>query len=133
MLSHATTLRVRYADTDQMGVVYYAKYLEYFEVARTEFLRIHGLPYRALEESGYMLPVADATIKYFKGATYDDELIITASLEPEYSPRLRITYSVRRQGDDALIVEGATMLVFTDKTTGKPVRPPKSYLDAVGL
>lgn len=133
LLSHTTTLRVRYADTDQMGVVYYAKYLEYFEVARTEFLRVHGLPYRALEEAGYMLPVAEASVKYFKGATYDDELLISASLEPINSPRLNITYSIRRKSDDVRIVEGATMLVFTDKTTGKPVRPPKSFLDAVGL
>ncbi|MBS1904786.1 MAG: acyl-CoA thioesterase [Bacteroidetes bacterium] len=132
MLSHTTTIRVRYADTDQMGIVYYAKYLEYFEVARTEFLRMMGLPYRSLEESGYMLPVADASVKYFKGATYDDDLLVTASLEPQNSPRLPITYTIRRASDDALIAEGSTTLVFTDKQTGRPVRPPKSYLDAVG-
>lgn len=133
MLSHTTTIRVRYADTDQMGIVYYAKYLEYFEVARTEFLRMMGLPYRSLEESGYMLPVADASVKYFKGATYDDDLLVTASLEPQNSPRLPITYTIRRASDDALIAEGSTTLVFTDKHTSRPVRPPKQYLDAVGL
>ena len=133
MISHTTRLRVRYADTDQMGVVYYAKYLEYFEVARTEFLRELGLPYRALEESGFALPVADASIRYFKGATYDDELLITATMEPKNSPRLEITYSVIRSGDDALIAEGTTTLVFTDKISGKPVRPPQKYLDAVGM
>ncbi len=132
MLSHTTTIRVRYADTDQMGIVYYAKYLEYFEVARTEFLREMGLPYRSLEEAGYLLPVADASIKYFKGATYDDDLLVTASLEPQNSPRLPISYSIRRVSDDALIAEGATTLVFTDKRSGRPVRPPKAYLDAVG-
>jgi acyl-CoA thioester hydrolase len=131
MLSHTTRLRVRYADTDQMGIVYYAKYLEYFEVARTELLRELGLPYRTLEESGFMLPVADASIKYYKGATYDDELLITATIEPKNSPRLEIAYSIKRGSDDALIGEGMTTLVFTDKQTGKPVRPPESYIKAV--
>jgi acyl-CoA thioester hydrolase len=131
MLSHTTTIRVRYADTDQMGVVYYAKYLEYFEVARTEFLREHGLPYRTLEEAGFALPVADASIRYFRGATYDDDLLVTASLEPLNSPRLPITYAIRRASDNALIAEGATTLVFTDKQTGRPVRPPSIYTNAM--
>ncbi len=131
MVSHTTTIRVRYADTDQMGIVYYAKYLEYFEVARTELLRELGLPYRTLEESGFALPVAEAAIKYFKGATYDDELLVTASLEPQNSPRLEISYVIERSSDNQKIVEGTTTLVFTAKESGRPVRPPEQYLKAV--
>ncbi|HYM20921.1 MAG TPA: thioesterase family protein [Candidatus Kapabacteria bacterium] len=133
MISHTTRLRVRYADTDQMGIVYYAKYLEYFEVARTELLRELGLPYRTLEEEGFALPVADASIKYFKGATYDDELLVTATIAPKNSPRLEILYSITRSGDSAPIAEGSTTLVFTDKENGKPIRPPAKYLQAVNI
>lgn len=130
MLSHTTTLRVRYADTDKMGVVYYAKYLEYFEVARTEMLRSMGLPYREIEEKGYELPVSEASIKYYKGAGYDDELQITASLTPKNSPRVEIHYEVKKS-DGELIAEGETTLVFVDAKTGKPARAPQFYLDAI--
>jgi len=132
VLSHTTTLRVRYADTDKMGIVYYAKYLEYFEVARTEMLRSLGLPYREIEEKGYELPVASASIKYYKGAGYDDELLIVASLTPKLSPRVEIHYEVKRT-DGELIAEGETTLVFVDRATGKPTRAPQFYLDAIGL
>jgi acyl-CoA thioester hydrolase len=132
-ISHTARLRVRYADTDQMGIVYYAKYLEYFEVARTELLRELGLPYRTLEEEGVALPVADASLKYFKGAVYDDELLVTATIVPANSPRLPITYKVIRGSDDTLLAEGTTTLVFTDIKTWRPVRPPKRYLEAVKI
>ncbi|MFI5262965.1 MAG: acyl-CoA thioesterase [Candidatus Kapaibacterium sp.] len=131
MLSHTTTIRVRYADTDKMGIVYYAKYLEYFEVARTEMLRSMGLPYREIEAKGFELPVANASIKYYKGAAYDDELLITASLEPKHSPRVEIHYEVRLNGKDELLAEGDTTLVFVDALTGKPARAPQFYLDAI--
>lgn len=132
MLTHITTLRVRYADTDKMGVVYYAKYLEYFEVARTEMLRSFGLPYKEIEEKGYELPVSEASIKYYKGAGYDDELLITASLTPKHSPRVEIHYEVKKS-DGELIAEGKTTLVFVDAKSGKPTRAPQFYLDAIGI
>ena len=131
MLTHTTTLRVRYADTDKMGIVYYAKYLEYFEVARTEMLRSLGLPYSEIEEKGYALPVSEASIKYYKGAGYDDELLITASLTPHHSPRVEIHYEVKKSNGE-LIAEGETTLVFIDRATGKPTRAPQFYLDAIG-
>ena len=114
-----------------MGIVYYAKYLEYFEVARTEMLRAMGLPYLQIEEKGFELPVASASIKYFKGAAYDDELLITANLTPKLSPRVEIQYEVRRASDAELIVEGETTLVFVDGKTGKPARAPQFYLDCL--
>src|SRR5438874_1289900 len=131
MLSHTTSIRVRYADTDQMGVVYYAKYLEYFEVARTELLRSIGLPYREVEEKGFALPVSSASIKYYKGAVYDDELLVTAKLSPKHSPKVEIHYEVLRASDNEMIANGETTLVFVDKKTGKPARAPQFYLEAI--
>jgi len=131
LLTHTTSIRVRYADTDQMGVVYYAKYLEYFEVARTELLRSIGLPYRDVEEKGFALPVAGASIKYYKGAVYDDELLVMATLSPKHSPKVDIQYEVKRAVDNELLAKGETTLVFIDKKTGKPARAPQFYLDAI--
>jgi acyl-CoA thioester hydrolase len=127
--SHTTTLRVRYADTDQMGIVYYAKYLEYFEVARTEMLRALGLPYAELERDGYLLPVATASIKYLKSASYDDEITVTAEVEPKDSPRVEISYAVKNAAGE-LIATGETTLVFVSRDTNKPCKPPKKYLEA---
>lgn len=116
-----------------MGIVYYAKYLEYFEVARTEMLRAHGLPYSHIEEQGFALPVASASIDYIKGAVYDDELLITASFVPKHSPKVEIHYEIRRSSDNEMIATGDTLLVFVDIATGKPVKAPKFYLDAIGI
>ena len=131
VFSHTTTLRVRYADTDQMGVVYYAKYLEYFEVARTDMLRAFGLPYSEIEERGYILPVSTASVKYYVGAKYDDELAITASFTPTSSPKIDITYIISRKSDGAMIADGTTTLVFVDRQTNKPTRAPQFYMDVI--
>ena len=116
-----------------MGIVYYAKYLEYFEVARTETLRAIGLPYVELEHLGFMLPVADASIKYHNGAAYDDEIDITATLEPANSPRVPITYRAIRKKDGVLLAEGSTTLVFVNRDTNRPCKPPAIYLEKVGI
>ena len=126
-MRHTTTLRVRYADTDKMGIVYYAKYLEYFEVARTEMLRAFGLPYREIEAAGFELPVASASVKYYKGAKYDDEIEVTAEFEPQDSPRVPITYQVRDKVTGDLLADGETTLVFINVATGKPSRPPEVW------
>ncbi len=131
VFEHTAEIRVRYADTDKMGVVYYGKYFEYFEVARTEMLREYGLPYADLEASGIMLPVSEASAKYFKGAKYDDLLQITCKMPHRSSPKLEITYEVRRNGTSDLLATGETTLVFVDAVTGRPVRPPRQYTDRV--
>ncbi|HET6510916.1 MAG TPA: thioesterase family protein [Candidatus Kapabacteria bacterium] len=131
MFEHVAEIRVRYADTDKMGVVYYGKYFEYFEVARTEMLREYGLPYADLEATGVMLPVSEASAKYYRGAKYDDLLRITCRMPHRASPKLEITYEVRRGAESDVLAEGRTTLVFVDEATGKPVRPPKMYLDRV--
>jgi acyl-CoA thioester hydrolase len=130
-IHHVTHLRVRYADTDQMGIVYYGKYFEYFEVARTEMLRACGLPYASIEAAGFRLPVAEASAKYFRGAKYDDLLRVTASMKREPTTRLEIHYDVHLEETGELIAEGETMLVFVSTSTGKPSRPPEMYRRAL--
>jgi acyl-CoA thioester hydrolase len=129
---HTTTLRVRYADTDKMGIVYYAKYPEYFEVARTEMLRAFGLPYREIEAAGCELPVASAAIRYYKGAKYDDEITVTAEFTPANSPRVEIRYEVRDTVSNELLAEGETTLVFVSSSTGRPAKPPEIWRKVVG-
>jgi len=131
MIEYECELRVRYADTDAMGIVYYSKYLEYFEVARTEMLRACGLPYAELESMGFYLPVMDASIKYYRGARYDDMLRVRVSMPSNPSPRLSISYRVMDAATNELLAEGTTTLAFVDAKTGKPTRPPERYRNAL--
>ncbi len=130
-IEHVTHLRVRYADTDQMGMVYYAKYFEYFEVARTEMLRACGLPYAEIEAAGFWLPVSEASAKYYRSARYDDVIHVTARMPRMVSPRLEIVYEACLDGTDELLAEGTTTLVFVSSKTGKPTRPPQIYREAI--
>jgi acyl-CoA thioester hydrolase len=130
-IEHVTPIRVRYADTDQMGMVYYGKYFEYFEVARTEMLRACGLPYAEIEAAGFWLPVSKASAKYHRSAKYDDLLRVMASMPRQVSARLEITYEARIDSTNELIAEGATTLVFVSSASGKPTRPPQIYREAI--
>ena len=132
-IEHVTQVRVRYADTDQMGIVYYGKYFEYFEVARTELLRACGLPYKTIEAAGFGLPVSQASAKYFRSAKYDDLLRIMARIPKTVSSRLEIDYLVHLDDTAELIAEGKTTLVFVSHKTGKPARPPEIYREAIRL
>ncbi|AHF92017.1 thioesterase [Opitutaceae bacterium TAV5] len=134
MLTHRSTVQVRYAETDMMGIVYHANYLPWFEIARTDLLRYHGLPYRDLEAEGFLLPVLEANVRYLKSARYDDTLAIVATLAEKPSLRLRITYEVRRgdrggshDSDGELLATGWTTHAFIDRA-GKPVRPPARFV-----
>ena len=130
-VEHVTHLRVRYADTDKMGVVYYGKYFEYFEVARTEMLRACGLPYAEIEADGYGLPVLEASARYMKGAKYDDLLRINVRMEAAVRARLVIDYGVYLEATNELIAEGKTTLAFISTETGRPSRPPAIYATAL--
>lgn len=130
MIRHTATVRIRYRDTDQMGVVYHAVYLEFCETARTELLRAIGLPYSTLEkESGVLLPVLEFQLRLLRPARYDDLLSVTATLEEPITARFRIGYELRR--GDELLATGGTVHAFTEASTFKPVRPPRIFLDAV--
>ena len=130
-IEFASLLRVRYADTDKMGIVYYGKYFEYFEVARTEMLRAYGLPYSEIEAAGYGLPVLEASARYLRGAKYDDLLRITARMRAVVSPKLAIEYLVQLDETGDLVAQGSTTLVFVLSSTGKPARPPKVYTEVL--
>ncbi|HEY2906352.1 MAG TPA: thioesterase family protein [Vicinamibacterales bacterium] len=126
MTRHAsiTRLRVRYAETDQMGVVYYANYLVWFEVARTDLLRGSGWSYREMEAEGVALPVIEAHCDYKQSARYDDELEIRTMGTMMSPVRVRFAYEVVRPADDATLATGHTVHAALDRS-GRPCRLPE--------
>ncbi|MCA6071662.1 MAG: acyl-CoA thioesterase [Endomicrobium sp.] len=115
-------LRVSYADTDQMGMVYYANYLAFFEKGRTELLRSIGLEYKTIEERGFYLPVLHAECKYISPAKYDDIITIETKLYEITAASITCSYGVKC--DEKLLVTGKTKHSFVNKML-KPVRFPK--------
>jgi acyl-CoA thioester hydrolase len=128
MIKHTTQIRVRYADTDQMKVVYHGKYLEYFEVGRAALIRSLGLPYSELETRGIQLPVIEAFAKYLKPARYDDLLSIEAIVSELPKATLKIEYQVFRNHEEEPLAEGYTVHSFINVATGKPTRPPLYFM-----
>ena len=115
-----TRLRVRYAETDQMGVVYYANYLVWFEVGRVEFIRQVGLDYRSMEkEENAMIAVVEATARYKAPARYDDELIVRTTLAGVKGSIVRFRYAVVRAADELLLCEGETVHLVVDREMKK--------------
>ena len=114
-----------------MRVVYHSHYIDFFEAARTEALRAMGLPYRALEEEGVIMPVVDLAVRYKRPAYYDDLLEIrTIFTENQPATRVRIDYEVRRNGDDRVIVTGHVTICFVDAARGRPIPAPESVVAA---
>lgn len=124
---HETTVRVRYAETDRMGVVYHANYLVWFEIGRTEFCRARGFAYRDMEENEEaFLVVAECYCRYKSPAYYDDELLIRTHITELRRRSLRFGYEIIRLSDNQLIAEGETGHVVTDRNSR--VRTlPESY------
>jgi len=131
MISSVTKIRVRYADTDQMKYVYYSKYLEYFEQGRSDLLRQVGLPYPEIENMGYFLPVIEAYVKYRQPARYDELLEVKTLLREIPAARIRIEYEVLRSEEATLIAEGHTVHSIVAAATGKPVRAPQAFVEAL--
>ncbi len=123
--------RVPYADTDQMGVVYYGNYLTIFERARNELMRSTGYTYRRCEEEGFMLPVVHAELDYRRPARYDDLLEVTAWVSAQKGVRLEISCEVRRKGESETLVSGLTRHCFVSTETFRPVAPPPAFLAAL--
>ena len=123
-----TRVRVRYAETDQMGVVYYANFLVWFEVARVEWLRQGGWSYRDMEHDGTALPVIEAHCEYRQPARYDDEIEIAARATLLTPVRVRFDYDVVRVADDTLAALGHTVHAAVD-AGGKPRRLPQTLKD----
>ena len=116
-------IRVRYAETDQMGVVYYANYFVWFEVARTDLLRESGWNYRDMEGDGFSLPVIEAHCAYLQSATYDDELEVRTGGEMLSPVRVQFNYEIVRTSDGATLATGSTVHATLDRA-GKPCRLP---------
>jgi acyl-CoA thioester hydrolase len=131
MISSVTKIRVRYADADQMKYVYYSKYLEYFEQGRSDLLRQVGMPNPEIESMGYFLPVIEVYVKYRQPARYDELLEVKTVLREIPAARIRIEYQVLRPGDAALIAEGHTVHSIVAAGTGKPVRAPQAFVEAL--
>jgi len=127
----STRVRVRYADTDQMGVVYYANYLVWFEVGRTEWLRDAGWNYRDMEEAGVSLPVIEAHCEYRQSARYDDEIEIRTRATGLTPVRLRFDYQAVRTAGDLLVAEGHTVHAAIG-TNGRPCRLPARVREFLG-
>jgi acyl-CoA thioester hydrolase len=121
---HVTELRVRYAETDQMGVVYHANYLAWCEVGRTEFIRTGGMSYRHMEESGVALAVADASIRFHAPARYDDVVRVETSLTDVRSRSVTFEYLIARVDDGARLASASTKLVSLDRRSRPTAMPP---------
>jgi len=119
-------LRVRYSETDQMGIVYYGNYAQYLEQGRTDWLRSLGFTYKYMEEHQVMLPVVNLNIDYKLPAKYDDLLTIKTSLLEIPSVKIKFYYEIKNQNDE-LLVTATTSLVFLDSITRKLIKAP-SYL-----
>ena len=130
MRTTTSLVRVRYAETDKMGIVYYANYLVWFEIARTDWLRDTGWTYRAMETEGYSLPVIEAHCEYKASAKYDDEIDIETTARLVSPVRIAFDYRVLRRGDGAAIASGYTVHASVDPS-GRPVRLPARVRELV--
>lgn len=124
MYTAETKIRVRYAETDQMGYVYYGNYATYYEIARVEALRQLGFEYKKLEETGTMMPVADLSCKFLRPAQYDELLTIRVSVLEMPKARMHFVYNIHNEAG-VLLNEGSTTLVFIDMKTNRPCRVPE--------
>lgn len=129
IIEHTTDIRIRYADTDKMGVVYNGNYFTFFEIGRTELMRSFGLPYVKVEENGYLLPLIEAQARYINPAYYDDILSINAKLILEKKPTLKFEYNILR--GDTTIAKGHTEHIFLKHDTMKPVKPPRIFMELI--
>jgi acyl-CoA thioester hydrolase len=120
---HRFELRVRYGDTDQMGVAYYANYLRWFEIGRAEMLRSLGRTYRSVEEGGVRLPVIEAHVRYLQPARYDEVVAIETGVLASERVSVCFGYRIRRENGEP-IAHGWTVHCFLDRD-GRPCRPPE--------
>lgn len=130
MLKHRTQFRVIYGDTDSMGVVYYANYLRWFEIGRTELFRSLGLLYTEIEKKGFFLPVSEAHCKFKIFARYDDVMTIETTYDETIKAGLKFNYLIFKDDEDQIYARGFTRHAFLDRA-GKLVRTPKFIRDFI--
>lgn len=122
--------RVRYGDTDKMGISYYANYFVWFEAARTEYFRALGLPYTECEKQGYFLPVIDTGAKYKSPSTYDDLVVVRTSVSEIKASSMRFEYEVFNKATGIKLVTGYSVHVFVNREM-QPVRVPENVKQTV--
>ena len=131
--ANETRLRVRYAETDQMGVVYYANYLVWMEVARLEFCRARGFNYRDMElDDGIFLAVAEANCRYRFPARFDDEVVVKTWIDEVNTRMVTFAYEMRPTGNDRRLATGSTRHVFVSREM-RPARLPEKYYALFGI
>ena len=126
------SFRVRYGETDQMGVVYHGNYPQYLEMGRVEWLRTLGISYKEMEENGIILPVISLRLNYKKSAIYDDLLTVRTILRKRPQVRIEFDYEIYNEKKE-LLVEANTVLAFMDSTNNKPIRCPEYILERLNI
>ncbi len=133
MQSHETSIRVRYAETDQMGVVYHANYLVWMEVGRVEYCKSQGFEYKRMElEEGVFLAVAEARCRYASPARFDEEVIIRTWVADAHPRMVRFGYEMRLAADGRKVATGETKHVFLDRDL-RPCKMPEKYRGGFGM
>ncbi len=123
-------IRVRYGETDQMGVVYHGNYALYLEMGRIEWLRKMGISYKNMEENGIMLPVISMTLNYKRPAHYDDLINVKTQLKSRPSARIEFEYEITNEQGE-ILTTATVVLVFIDMKTNRPIRAPQYILDII--
>jgi len=129
MYKSTTSITVRYAETDQMGIVHHSNYYVYFEAAREDFIAGALIRYKDMEEAGVMMPLVETQCKYYEGAKYADKLIVETILEELSPAKVALEYNVIREADGKVLAKGKTIQVFVDKNTFKIVNLKKKYAE----
>lgn len=132
MKSHDSFVKVRYAETDQMGVVYHGNYAQYLEIARIDWLEALGISYRKMEEEGVMLPVYELKLQFKKSAKFDEMLRIETTISEKPTVRIHFFYKIFNP-DEELVTTAETTLIFMDTRRNKPIRCPAYLLEKLGF
>lgn len=128
MIINEISFRIRYGETDQMGIVYHGNYAQYLEMGRIEWLRSLDISYKTMEESGVILPVISLEIKYKKSAFYDDQITVVTRLKSRPAVRIEFDYEIYNQKRE-LLATASTVLAFMNKETQRPIRCPEYLLE----
>lgn len=128
MIQNTVNFRVRYAETDKMGIAHHSSYLIWFEMARIELMRSIGISYAQLEADGYLMPVLEVNVIYRKAVTFDQLLSITAEINKK--PGAKLTYHYKIFNDQDMICEGCTLHAFMN-LNNQAVKPPKTFLEKI--
>ena len=129
MKNFSIKIKVRYCETDQMGLVHHGSYINYFEEARISWISNLGFSYSEMEKSGIILPVSKLNVSYLRPAYFDDDLVVNVELAEMPTSRLIFNYTIKNK--DEVVVTGTTVLAFLNKETKRPVRCPNYMLEKV--